>query len=192
VNVLVTVNAPVDWPVLLESALLPDHAPEARQEPVALVDDQVSIEDPPLATDVGFAASDTVGAGGGGGMPDTVTPAEAFAVPPGPVQVREKVLLALSGPVDWLPESIVAPDHAPEAVQEVASVEDHVSIEGLPLVTDAGFAVSDTVGAGGGGVVPPEPADVTGSLAPPQAAIARVSTGTSSNVLSLNMAVPTP
>ncbi len=89
VNVLVTVSGPVDCPVLLESGLLPDHAPEARQEPVALVDAQVSVEDPPLAIVVGFAASDTVGAGGGGGMPNTVTPAEAFAVPPGPVQVRE-------------------------------------------------------------------------------------------------------
>jgi hypothetical protein len=78
----------VDWPVLLERALLPDHAPDARQE-AALVDDQVSVEDPPLATDVGFAVNDTVGAGGGGGMPDTVTPAEAFAIPPGPLQVRE-------------------------------------------------------------------------------------------------------
>jgi hypothetical protein len=33
---------------------------------VTLVDDQVSVDDPPLATDVGLAASDTVGTGGGG------------------------------------------------------------------------------------------------------------------------------
>ncbi len=79
-------SAPVDW--LPEIALLPDHAPEATQE-VALVDDQVSVEDPPLATDVGFAASDTVGTGGGGGMPDTMTVVEALALPPEPVQVRE-------------------------------------------------------------------------------------------------------
>jgi hypothetical protein len=80
------VSAPVDW--LPEIALLPDHAPEAAQE-VTLVDDQVSVEDPPLATDVGFAASDTVGTGGGGGMPDTMTVTEALALPPEPVQVRE-------------------------------------------------------------------------------------------------------
>ena len=49
---------------LPESALPPDHAPEARQE-VASVDDQVSIEDPLLQTVAGFAASDTVGTGGG-------------------------------------------------------------------------------------------------------------------------------
>jgi hypothetical protein len=87
-NVLVIVNVPVDWPMLLESALLPDHAPEARQE-VAAVDDQVSVEDPPLTTDVGFATSDTVGSGGGGGEPDTVTVADALAIPPEPVQARE-------------------------------------------------------------------------------------------------------
>jgi hypothetical protein len=73
---------------LPEIALLPDQAPEAAQE-LALVDDQVSVEDPPLATDVGFAASDTVGTGGGGGMPDTMTVVEVLALPPEPVQVRE-------------------------------------------------------------------------------------------------------
>ena len=80
------VNAPLDW--LPEVALLPDHAPEAVQE-VALVEDQVSVEDAPLATDAGFAASDTVGTGGGGGIPDTVTVTEVLALPPEPVQVRE-------------------------------------------------------------------------------------------------------
>jgi hypothetical protein len=61
VNVLELVSAPLDW--LPEIAFPPDHAPEAAQE-VASVDDQVSVEDPPLATDVGFAVSDTAGAGG--------------------------------------------------------------------------------------------------------------------------------
>ena len=79
-------SEPVDW--LPEVALLPDHAPEAVQE-VALVDDHVRVEDPPLATDVGFAASDTAGTGGGGGMPDTITVVEVLALPPGPVQVSE-------------------------------------------------------------------------------------------------------
>ena len=46
--------------------MTPDHAPEAEQE-VVFVEDQVSVEDPPLATDDGFAASETVGAVGGGG-----------------------------------------------------------------------------------------------------------------------------
>ena len=68
--------------MLLEVALPPDHAPDARQE-VALVDDHVRVEDPPLVTIVGFAVSDTVGTG------NTVTVAEADALPPEPVQVRE-------------------------------------------------------------------------------------------------------
>lgn len=84
-NKLVFVNAPLDW--LPEVALLPVHAPEARQE-VAPVEDQVSVEDPPLATDAGLAASDTVGTGGGGGVPDTVTVADALALPPEPLQAR--------------------------------------------------------------------------------------------------------
>ena len=42
----------------------PDHAPEAMQA-VAPVDDQVSVDDPPLATEAGLADSDTVGGGGG-------------------------------------------------------------------------------------------------------------------------------
>ena len=67
-------------------ALAPDHAPEAEQE-VAFVEDQVSVEDPPLVTDVGLAASDTVGSGGGGVT--TVTVADALALPLEPEQVRE-------------------------------------------------------------------------------------------------------
>ena len=76
-------SAPVDW--VPEVALAPDQPPEAVQE-VALVEDQVSVEDPPLATDAGFAASDTVG---GSGVPATVTVAEALPLPPEPEQVRE-------------------------------------------------------------------------------------------------------
>ena len=75
------VSAPVDS--LPEVALVPDQPPEAVQ--VAFVEDQVSVEDAPYATDVGFATSDTVGVGGG----DTVTVADALALPPGPLQVRE-------------------------------------------------------------------------------------------------------
>ncbi len=83
----------------------------------------------------------------------------------------------------WLPEVARAPDHAPEAEQEFAFVDDQVSIEELPLVTDAGFAASDTVGPGGAH---------SDSLAPPQAAIARASRGTSGNVFIRNIAVAIP
>ena len=75
-------SAPVDS--LPEVGLVPDQPPEAVQELVS-VEDQVSVEDAPYATDVGFATSDTVGTGGG----DTVTVADALALPPGPLQVRE-------------------------------------------------------------------------------------------------------
>ena len=144
-NWVVLVSAAVDS--LPEVALAPDQPPEAVQD-VAFVEDQVSVDDPPLVTDVGFAARDTVGAGG-----PTVTVADALAVPPDPVQERLKVLLLVSAPEDSLPEVALAPDHAPEAEQEVAFVEDQVSVEDPPLATVVGFAASDTVGNGGGGGV---------------------------------------
>ena len=75
-------SAPVDS-LPPEGALVPDQPPEAVQE-LASVEDQVSVEDAPYATDVGFATSDTVGIGG-----NTVTVADALALPPGPLQVRE-------------------------------------------------------------------------------------------------------
>ena len=56
------VSAPVDS-LPPEGALVPDQPPEAVQA-VVFVEDQVSVEDPPPTTDVGFAASDTVGTGG--------------------------------------------------------------------------------------------------------------------------------
>ena len=158
-NVLEVINAPLDW--LPEIALLPDHAPEARQE-LASVDDQLRVEELPLITEVGFAVSDTMGTGA-----VTVTLADALAVPPSPVQTMAKVLELVNTPLDWLPEVALMPSHAPEAVQELASVDDQVRMEESPLTTEVGFAVSDTVGSGGGGVLtvtvveapalPPEP-----------------------------------
>jgi len=76
------VSGPIDR--LPESAVVvPDQTPEAVQVS-AFVEDQVSVEDAPFATDVGFATSDTVGIAG-----NTVTVADALALPPGPVQIRE-------------------------------------------------------------------------------------------------------
>ena len=58
----------------------------------------------------------------------------------------------MSGPVDWLPPEVaLSPVQAPEAAQELAFVEDQVSIEDTPFATDDGFAASDTVGTGAGG-----------------------------------------
>ena len=71
----------MDW--LPEVALVPDQLPEAVHA-VALVDDQVSVEEAPLATEVGLAVSETAGAGDA-----TATDAEALALPLVPVQVSE-------------------------------------------------------------------------------------------------------
>ena len=46
------------------------------------------------------------------------------------------------------PDVALVPDHPPLAVQEVALVLDHVSVDELPEVTDVGLAERETVGAG--------------------------------------------
>ena len=44
----------------------------------------------------------------------------------------------------------MVPDQAPEAVQEVALVEDHVRVEAVPDVIEVGLAVREMVGVGTG------------------------------------------
>ena len=48
--------------------------------------------------------------------------------------------------MDYAAAHRLAPDHAPEAVQEVALVDDQLKVEPLPLVTLVGFALIDTLG----------------------------------------------
>jgi hypothetical protein len=67
----------------LLTGLLPDQAPEAVQE-VALVDDQLKLELPPLASVLGLALRLTVAVGFG----LTVTVVDCAAVPPVPLQVN--------------------------------------------------------------------------------------------------------
>ena len=62
----------------------------------------------------------------------------SLVLPPGPVQLSEYALVALRAPVDSLPAVAFAPDQAPDALHEVASFDDHVSSEALPLETLAG------------------------------------------------------
>jgi hypothetical protein len=57
-------------------------------------------------------------------------------------------LEAVRPPVACDPLVPKVPDQPPEAVQEVALVEVHVSVELLPDTTLVGLAVSVTVGAG--------------------------------------------
>jgi hypothetical protein len=57
------------------------------------------------------------------------------------------VALAVSEPVDCDPLVGLEPFQVPLAVQEVALVTDHVSVELLPAVIDEGLALRITVGA---------------------------------------------
>ena len=75
------VRAPVDCEPLV--ALLPDQAPDAVHE-VALVEDQLSVEEAPLAIVLGLALICTVAVG----CAVTVIVADCEAVPPVPVQAR--------------------------------------------------------------------------------------------------------
>jgi hypothetical protein len=56
--------------------------------------------------------------------------------------------LAVSAPVDDEPLVALVPDHAPEALQLVAWVEDHVSVALAPLVMALGPTLKVTVGSG--------------------------------------------
>jgi hypothetical protein len=142
-NVVFAVSAPV----LAEPDVpfAPLQPPVASQE-VALVDDQLSVEALPLVTLVGEAPSEIVGAGVAA---VTATLADALVVPPPPVQMSTKVVSALNVPVLPEPEVGLAPLQPPEAVHEVASVEDQFSVEDPPLVMLVGDALRATVGAGG-------------------------------------------
>ncbi len=127
-------------------ASLLDQAPDATQE-VALVEVHDSVEVPPLVTVLGLALKVTVGAG-----EVTVTVADCAALPPAPVQVRVKVALAVSAPVDCEPLVALPPDQPPDAVHAVAFVVDQLKVELLPLTVELGLAARLTVGAGVGEV----------------------------------------
>jgi hypothetical protein len=62
-------------------------------------------------------------------------------------------VVAVSGPIEAVPLGAVLFDQPPSAVQDVASVELHVSVELAPLATYVGLAVSATVGGGGPTVI---------------------------------------
>jgi hypothetical protein len=137
-NLVVAVSAAV----LLEPRVgsVPDQPPDAAQL-LALVVDQVSVDRPPLATVIGLALNVMAGAGG-----FTLTTVDCAALPPAPLQVRVYVLLALSAPVDCVPDVALVPDHLPEAVQEVALAELQVRVALAPLAMVLGLALRVTVG----------------------------------------------
>jgi hypothetical protein len=135
---VVAVRAPVLCVPLV--ALAPLQPPEAVQD-VALVELHVSVEVPPLAMTEGFATKVAVGTI----LTRTV---DTPLVPPVPVQVKEYELGIVIAPVLCVPLVALLPVQPPEAVQEVAFVELHVSVEVPPLAIKVGFAVNVTVGAG--------------------------------------------
>ena len=77
---------------------------------------------------------------------------ELLVLPPAPVHVSVYVVFAVSGPTPWEPETGFVPDHPLEAEQEVAFVEDQLSVEVPLAVTVNGLAESETVVAPGVGV----------------------------------------
>jgi hypothetical protein len=133
--------APVDFePAVATEPLQPPDAVHA----VALVDDHVKVELPPLDTLVGLALMVTLG-----GVEDTVTVAAWVAVPPAPVQVSMYLVVAVSAAVAREPLVPIEPLQPPDAVQALSLLDDQVNMEVAPLLTVLGFAVRVTAGAAG-------------------------------------------
>jgi hypothetical protein len=116
--------------------LLPLQPPDAVQA-VALLLDQVSVDEAPDFTLLGVAVSVTTGA-----LLETVTVADCVAEPPGPVQVSSYSVVLVSVPVDVVPLVATLPCQPPEAMQEVASADFQVRVELSPLATVVGAALS--------------------------------------------------
>jgi len=103
---------------------------------VALLLDQVSMEEVPAFTLLGAALSVTIGA-----LLETVTVADCVADPAGPVQVSSYSVLLVRVPVDVVPLVGMLPCQPPEAVQAVAPADFQVSVELSPLATVVGAAL---------------------------------------------------
>jgi hypothetical protein len=136
---VVALMAPVAFVPLVASE--PLQPPDAVQA-VALVADQVNVALPPLATLAALVLSETLG-----GMTDTVTVADCDAEPPVPLQVSVKFVFAVSDEVVCEPVVALLPLQPPDAVQEVALVEDQVNVDVAPLSTVLGFVLRVTAGA---------------------------------------------
>jgi hypothetical protein len=131
--------APVPFVPLV--AIEPLQPPDAVQA-VAWVEDQLNVELPPLATLAALALSETLG-----GAADTVTVADCDAEPPVPLQVRVKLVFAVSDAVACEPLVALVPLQPPDAVHEVALVADQVKVEVAPLSMVLGLALRVTAGA---------------------------------------------
>jgi len=132
------VRVPVDWEPL--TALAPDQAPEALHE-VALVDDHTRTR---LAAG-DRARADTQLTVGAGALTETVADCARSRLFP----CREgKGRVGRERPVDWVPRRALVPDQAPEAMQAVALVDDHVRMALAPLLMALGPTLKLTVGSG--------------------------------------------
>ncbi len=69
-------------------------------------------------------------------------------MPPAPLQLKVNLVVALRAAVACDPVVASAPLQPPEALQEVAFVDDQVNVEVAPLFTVVGFALKVTAGAG--------------------------------------------
>jgi len=125
--------------------LAPDQSSSAVQLVVSVVV-QDSIDVPPAGTDEGFAVKVIAGAGMSAAASETVTVVEAVLVPPGPVQVREYVVVTFRGPVDWEPFAPTEPDQAPDALHDVALLVDQESVLDAPRPIATGLAASVILG----------------------------------------------
>lgn len=134
------VSAAVEEEPLVAS--VPDQPPDAEQD-VALVDDQVRVDLAPITTLVGFALKLMPGGGA-----DTDTVVDCEAEPPAPVQVRVNLVAEVKLPVLRVPLVASEPLQPPLAAQDVALVDDHVSVDAAPFATVVGLADNVTVGAG--------------------------------------------
>lgn len=102
--------------------LVPLHAPEALQD-VAFVAFQRSTVVPPAGTLALSAVIVTTGAGAA----NTETPTDALREPPAPEQVSVKVGDVVNAAVSSAPPVLLVPLQAPDAVHEVALVDDQRS-----------------------------------------------------------------
>jgi hypothetical protein len=127
-------TVPVDCEPLVP--LEPLQPPEAVQA-VALLLDQVSVEDAPAFTVLGAALNVTVGA-----LLETVMVADCVADPPGPVQVSSYSVVLVRVPVDVVPLVGMLPCQPPEAVHAVAPPDFQVRAELSPLLTVVGAALN--------------------------------------------------
>jgi DNA polymerase II small subunit/DNA polymerase delta subunit B len=122
---------------------VPDQAPEAVQV-VALVDDQVIVVELPDVMVVGDAEMFTETTGG---AVTAILIEFATGVVFAPLHVSVYVEFAV-GLAIVVPDVALVPDHAPEAVQAVAFVLDHVIVDEFPDVIDVGDAERVTVARG--------------------------------------------